>query len=136
MERVRSRLSALASGLHTMVAGERQRLRSQLDRPVFSRPLDMIDQHRQYLDGIGRLLSSAGKNRFEQARNRLSLCLARLETLSPLNILARGYSVTRSSDTESVIRSVRELAPGQSVETVLAEGRFVSEVKQKIIDKR
>ena len=119
-----------------MVSGERQRLRAQLDRPVFSRPLDMINQRRQYLDGLGRLLYSAGKNRFEQVRNRLSLCLARLETLSPLNILARGYSVTRSSDTEAVIKSVRELSPGQSVETILAEGRFVSVVKQKIIDKR
>jgi len=117
-----------------MVAGERERLYSQLDRPVLSRPMDMIDQHRQYLDGIGRLLSSAGKNCFERARNRLSLCLARLETLSPLSILARGYSVTRNLDTEAVIRSARELAPGQSVETILAEGRFVSVVKQKTID--
>jgi exodeoxyribonuclease VII large subunit len=136
VERIRTRLSALTSGLQTLVASERERLYSQLDRPVLSRPMDMIVQHRQYLDGLGRLLTSAGKNCFERARNRLSLCLARLETLSPLNILARGYSVTRSSDTEAVIRSVRELAPGQSVETILAEGRFVSVVKQKTIDER
>jgi len=134
LERIRTRLSALTSGLQSMVAGERERLYSQLDRPVLSRPMDMIDQHRQYLDGIGRLLSSAGKNCFERARNRLSLCLARLETLSPLSILTRGYSVTRNLDTEAVIRSARELAPGQSVETILAEGRFVSVVKQKTID--
>lgn len=96
----------------------------------------MIDQRRQYLDNLFRLLVAAGKNRFEQSKSRLSLLAVRLDALSPLNILARGYSVTRIPDDGAVIKSSRELTAGQRVETILAQGRFISRVEKQERGKR
>jgi exodeoxyribonuclease VII large subunit len=46
----------------------------------------------------------------------------RLEDLSPLGILARGYAVCYAADGSAVIRSARQLAPGDEVLVRLHEG--------------
>ncbi|HUV31590.1 MAG TPA: exodeoxyribonuclease VII large subunit [Acidobacteriota bacterium] len=135
-QQVRLLVSAQAQHLNSLVRQARQGLRSALRRPVFIRPSDMIDQRRQYLDNLFRLLVAAGKNRFEQSKSRLSLLAVRLDALSPLNILARGYSVTRTPDDGAVIKSSRELTAGQRVETILAQGRFISRVEEQDRGKR
>lgn len=121
-----------ASLLDRLVKAARSELSALMDRPVFARPLDLIVQRQQQLDSLTRALGSAGKNSFEKHKNRLSLSLARLESLSPLKILARGYAVSRKLPQGNLIRSVKDILPGDRMETVLADGRvksFVEEVK-------
>lgn len=121
-----------ASLLDRLVKAARSELSALMDRPVFARPLDLIVQRQQQLDSLTRALGSAGKNSFEKHKNRLSLFLARLESLSPLKILARGYAVSRKLPQGNLIRSVKDILPGDRMETVLADGRvksFVEEVK-------
>jgi exodeoxyribonuclease VII large subunit len=64
--------------LADLVEGARRELFSLLKRPIYARPLDLVNQRQQYLDNLRRTLSAAGKNRFEKHKNRLSLSLARL----------------------------------------------------------
>ncbi len=54
-------------------------------------------------------------------RNALSVTAARLHDLSPLTVLARGYSITRSTE-GAVVRSVKALQPGQNVSISLSDG--------------
>ncbi|MDH3891526.1 MAG: exodeoxyribonuclease VII large subunit [candidate division Zixibacteria bacterium] len=138
-ERLDAYSRSQASQLEQMVSLARRELSSLLARPVFARPLDLIAQRQQYLDSLSRALQTAGKNSFEKSSNRLSLSLARLETLSPLNILARGYAVSRRLPKGSLIRSVKDVLPGDRMETVLADGRiksFVEETKSDSADDR
>ena len=125
-----------ASLLDQMVKAARSELSALVSRPVFVRPLDLITQHQQYLDSLSRELVTAGKNRFEKHRNRLSLSLARLENLSPLKILARGYAVSRKLPQGSLIRSVKDILPGDRMETILADGRVKSFVEEAKTDKK
>ena len=125
-----------ASLLDRLVKQARSELSALVSRPVFARPLDLVVQRQQYLDSVTRTLGTAGKNSFEKNRNRLSLVLARLETLSPLSILARGYAVSRKLPQGSVIRSVKDILPGDRMETVLADGRVKSFVEETKTDKK
>jgi exodeoxyribonuclease VII large subunit len=54
---------------------------------------------------------------------------ARLESLSPLNVLARGYSLTRTEADPALIRSAEQVRPGDRLVTVLHRGRIVSRVE-------
>jgi len=126
VEDLNSHICTQADILNALIREARRNLHSFLSRPVFKRPHDIINQRRQYLDNLSRLLTAAGKNRFEESKNRLSLLLARLETLSPLGILTRGYSVSRNAEDGSVIRSCRDIRVGERVETILIDGRFLS----------
>jgi exodeoxyribonuclease VII large subunit len=59
---------------------------------------------------------------------------AKLETLSPLAILDRGYSITRTIPPPSVIKDSRSVALGQDLEVMLARGRLRCQVKGKAND--
>ncbi len=116
--------------LNQLCTRAREELTSILKRPVFSRPLDMVRQRQQYLDQISRALVSTGKSSFERHQNRLSLILAKMEGLSPLKILARGYSVSRRMPGQKLLRSVEDILPGDRMETVLTDGEVVSFVEK------
>ncbi|RKX25545.1 MAG: exodeoxyribonuclease VII large subunit, partial [Candidatus Zixiibacteriota bacterium] len=109
-----------------------QQLRALLQHPVIARPMDMIYQHRQFLDQQYRLMIRSGKNSFEKQRNRLSLAVSQLEALSPLRVLSRGYSVSQLLPNQTVVTSVSQLEPGNKIETVLLDGVLVSVIEQVV----
>jgi len=128
-ERIDGNSRRQAHLLASLVQGARQELGALLNRPVFRRPFDTVCQRRQYLDQLSRTLTAAGKNSFDMHKNRLSLTLARLENLSPLKTLARGYTVSRRLPQQTLIRSVKDIFPGERMETILPDGRVESLVE-------
>jgi exodeoxyribonuclease VII large subunit len=108
----------------------KETLESILARPVFTRPLDKIYERQQAIDSYFRLLLSAGKNIFDNYKNRLSLNLSRLEALSPLAVLARGYSVSRLLPAGNLLKSVAVLRPGHKIESTFADGLAISTVEE------
>ena len=69
--------------------------------------------------------------RVQRARQKLDALTGRLESLSPLNVLARGYSLTRTVPDRQVVRSIAQIAVGAAVEIVLADGRAQAVVQAK-----
>lgn len=61
--------------------------------------------------------------RLETAKGRLNALLARLEALSPLAVLERGYAVVETDD-RRVVRDAESVAPGEHVNIRLAKGRL------------
>jgi exodeoxyribonuclease VII large subunit len=59
---------------------------------------------------------------------------SRLQALSPLAILSRGYSITRSIPDGALIRHADDVQIGQDVEILLANGALTCEVKRTTID--
>jgi len=73
-----------------------------------------------------RLLAAMdGRNRL--LRSRLATATGRLDALSPLRVLGRGYSLTTRSGGE-VIRAASELKPGDRILTRFPDGVVHSEV--------
>ena len=64
-----------------------------------------------------------------QEGERLAGAAARLEGLSPLKVLARGYSLTRDAEGH-VVTDAGQLAVGDEVETRLAQGRIRAQVTE------
>jgi exodeoxyribonuclease VII large subunit len=57
-------------------------------------------------------------------RNRIATATARLDALSPLAILGRGYSLTRVLPSMRIVRSASEVAPGNELLITLARGEL------------
>jgi exodeoxyribonuclease VII large subunit len=51
------------------------------------------------------------------------VAVGQLDSLSPLAVLGRGYSLTRKAD-GAVVRSTRQVQPGEDVTVLLQEGRI------------
>jgi exodeoxyribonuclease VII large subunit len=119
-----------ASRLNSLVTRARQTLTGLVQRPVFLRPYELVYQRQQYLDNLARLMTMAGKKRFQEHQNALSLLITKLEGLSPLKILARGYSVSRRLSDGLVLVTNADIVPGQQMETRLSSGRIISLVEK------
>jgi exodeoxyribonuclease VII large subunit len=107
----------------------RARLDDLAGRPAFRRPLDRLREEGRRLDEWAQRLRRGIDRRLENAGQRLQAQAARLEGLSPLGVLARGYSLTRREADGAVVRAAGEVRPGDRVVTLLGEGQIVSRVE-------
>ena len=107
----------------------RQRLNSLAERRAFRSPLDRIRDGERRLDDWDARLQRAGANRVDKGKLQLAALSSRLESLSPLGVLSRGYSLTQSAAGQ-VIRNTVQVSPGELITTRLADGTITSRVEQ------
>lgn len=107
-----------------------RRLTELAGRAALRRPLERIRLWERQLDDIGERLRRAVRLRLTHSSERLSALAARLEGVSPLNVLARGYSLTRTDPGGQVVRSAAGLRPGDRLRTTLADGEVFSRVEE------
>jgi exodeoxyribonuclease VII large subunit len=79
----------------------------------------------------GRLASVLDRRR-HALDARLGAAVARLESLSPLAVLARGYAVCWNADRTKVIRDAATVAPGDRVTVTVERGELACEVKARV----
>lgn len=108
----------------------RKRLDDLAGRRVFRLPLERIRELEQRLDDWSGRLDRAVHRQMDHARQRLTAQAARLETLSPLNVLSRGYSLTRTEADRAVVRSPAQVRPGERLVTIIQHGLIVSRVEE------
>lgn len=106
--RVRRLQGQMARALSGPLRQARLRLASVARSPALRRPLDLIRTRRQSLDELAGSLTAAGERLLERKKRALELVAAKLHSRSPLGVLGRGYSVTRTLATpapDSVARA-------------------------------
>lgn len=101
-------------------------------RRCFRLPLERVHDLEHRLDDMGERLRRAVRQRLEQCRQRLEAQAARLESLSPLNVLARGYSLTRTELGQAVVRTPEQVRPGDRLVTLLQHGSVISRVEETL----
>jgi exodeoxyribonuclease VII large subunit len=118
----------LQKALLTQLQTARTRLAAIESRRVFSRPSDRIHEHTASVDALGDRLMRAASNRLNQAKNQFTQVSRQLDALSPLKVLARGYSITELAETNKITESIKDVTKGQRIRTRLADGEIISEV--------
>ena len=96
-----------------------QALRLHLEQFDLRRRLGTV---RGKLVGADISLRAAAIHLHHRAESRLHTCAARLDSLSPLAVLGRGYAVVWDESRTKVIRTAVELKPGDKVRVTLSEG--------------
>lgn len=112
----------LRNAITKMTSMERMTLRRFSESTAFKQPYNKIYQDRMLLDVQKRYLEKALTVLNTESRNKLSTLAARLDTLSPLNSLARGYSITRSVKDHTLVKSIQSIAVGDKLEVFLTDG--------------
>lgn len=106
----------------------RARVRRLAERPVLTRPLDLVRQRQRQADELELRLRHVMRRQRESIRQRLAALGGKLESLSPLGVLRRGYSVTRGPDGR-ILRDARDVAAGDMLVTQLGSGSVRSRVE-------
>ncbi len=119
----------LAAALRSRASAARSRLDALARHHVFRRPYSHVHDLARRLDELEIRSTRAIRTQLKHARRQADATAARLESLSPLAVLGRGYSLTRRTDDGHVIRDAAELQPGQQITTRFAKGQTVSRVE-------
>jgi exodeoxyribonuclease VII large subunit len=92
-------------------------------------PAVAIQNYQQRLSYAHQRLLSASEQQFKQSKQRLVIASQTLHAVSPLATLNRGYALTIEPRSGQIIRSTAQLKVGDVLETRLAQGCFLSDVK-------
>jgi exodeoxyribonuclease VII large subunit len=84
---------------------------------------------RSRLDAADGRLAATGARAIERAQARLAAAAGRLESLSPLGVLARGYAVCWNSQRTAIVRDADTVNPGDRVRVTLHKGELDCEVQ-------
>lgn len=120
----------LAQSLRSRLQAGRHRLDALLSSPQLRQPLDRIATARQLTDGLEQQSRTAVLMNFERQRHRLQAAAGRLSALSPLAVLARGYSVTRRAADGKMVRRAADVNVGEEVLVALQQGELTCRVDQ------
>lgn len=139
--RVANRGRHAAELSHALARAGRQSLQVR-ERHVRSleRRLNACDLRQRLGHVRTRLVSVDGRaaaaltRRLHRATTQLRECAGRLESLSPLAVLARGYAVCWNDDRTVIIRTATQAVPGDHVRVTLAEGELDCEVRRTTLD--
>jgi len=127
LQQLRLRLTA---ALRTHARAARERLAGLANRRVLARPMALVHDRARRIDELESRLTRAARNRFQAAKTRAESLDARLESLNPLAVLGRGYSLTRRASDGRIVRDAAELSPGDALATRFARGEALSRVER------
>ncbi|MDQ7792985.1 MAG: exodeoxyribonuclease VII large subunit [bacterium] len=135
---LRARVASLAGRIAAaLVAGQARRRQAwgrTAGAAALARAPDRVDRWRQRLDDLGRSQGRSVARALEQSASRLRVLTGRLDGLSPLATLGRGYSLCRKLPGGELVRSVAVLGPGDRVRVMVADGEAdcrVDEVRSR-----
>jgi exodeoxyribonuclease VII large subunit len=127
---VAARQDALATALERFVANRRMAV-THLGKRLRD-PRQRITALRDHLRTETARILSAFRRREDRAHGRLQELAATLNSLSPLAVLGRGYSLTRTVTAGKVVTDAATLRPGDLLRLTFAKGEAqvrVEEVK-------
>ena len=107
---------------------ERQRVAALASARCLRSPVNYLNDRRMVLDYLQRRLCAAAQKLLSRDRERFVRLTAKLDAMSPLKVLGRGYSLVRSGG--NPVHSVRELAVGETVSITLADGSAQAQITQ------
>jgi exodeoxyribonuclease VII large subunit len=133
IHRLEQRLDDLLQGLTgAITAGlrHRRRLLDELSATVLCHdPRQRLAHARHHFAAGAARLDRAMERSLHQERARLQALDARLNSLSPLAVLERGYALVLD-ERGALIRSARRVTPGERVFTRMSDGTFTSRVEE------
>ena len=102
----------------------------ELDRRLVSAGSRVVERAASSVQQAESRLKSGLQRRMTELETNLVRQAAVLESLSPLKVLSRGFSVTLADDGKRVVRSTSEIVAGDAIETRLPDGRIISRVEE------
>ncbi len=94
-------------------------------------PIDRLQALRRRLAELNLNLTQKGNDLILHRRRLLQTQMVQLNILSPLNILERGYSITRKVPSREVVREADSVALHEQIEITLRRGKLICSVEEK-----
>ena len=98
-----------------------QKLLTMADKRALTDPTAFLQDRRMQLDYVQQKLGSAARSVVEKDSRRFAQLTAKLDAMSPLKVLGRGYAMAQNESGE-VLRSAQQVEVGEQVRVRLGQG--------------
>ena len=122
--------AAMAVSLNRQLKAARQHLDVLAQSPALRSPTGYLEQKEKALELLKNRLIAAQNQNITRNNQRYIAAVSKLDAMSPLKVLTRGYSMAQSED-GTVIRSVRQAELGQRLTISLSDGKLSATVMDK-----
>ncbi len=123
IEKFKSAEIRLASSVKKILENRRLKLKMYAENRVLRDPVSQISEKGIYLDHLSKLFENSVSGIMTKKQQNLEVMASKLDGLSPLSTLSRGYSVTKNSQ-GGVIKSVTQVKQGEGISVTLSDGQF------------
>lgn len=123
----------ISKAISSKISLEEMRLDKLTDSGFLKKPADYIAECSKNISDLDKSLNNAVKSIYESKCNKAAILVSKLDALSPLKILSRGFSAVKSNN--SVISSVSQLQIGETVEIHLSDGTanaLITQITNKV----
>ncbi len=122
--------SAMATVLNRQLKAARQHLNVLSQSPALRSPTGYLEQREKSLEILRNRLISVQNNQITKKNQRYIAAVSKLDAMSPLKVLTRGYSMVQTEKGE-VLRSVHQAALGERVSISVSDGKLYATVMEK-----
>lgn len=108
----------------------RQSLDLLLESSPLAAPQQLLTPYRQQLGELFGRAACAVADRLEEQKQRLSVTVGRLDSLSPLRVISRGYAAVLKED-GGLVKSVAQLTAGDRITLRMGDGEAKAEILER-----
>ena len=120
-------LNAMAVAVENRIRRAGERLQNLSGRPVLKSPLASFESRRKALELLENRLLSAQNGQIARNRQRFVALVSKLDAMSPLKVLTRGYAMAAKED-GTIVRSIRDVKPKDPIAVRVSDGTIVASV--------
>lgn len=121
--------ASMSTALERQLKALQQRLKMLSESPALQSPQGYLEQRSKSVELLKNRLTAAQSTVLNRHNQHYLTLAAKLDALSPLKVLTRGYAMVQDADGE-VIRSVKQTTTGGTVEITLRDGTVSATVIQ------
>jgi exodeoxyribonuclease VII large subunit len=122
--------SRLATSIHQSLGRRVDRFRMKVESLLLLHPGKRVTDYSHRLNQLHRRLAVAGRSSMRFYRQRAEVAAGRLQSLSPLAVLERGYGIARVLPSREIIRDASRLRADDRVNVKVHRGEFVARVEK------
>lgn len=122
--------AAMETALNRQLKAAQQHLNILSQSPALRSPTGYIEQREKNLELLKNRLISAQNQSITRKNARYIAAVSKLDAMSPLKVLTRGYSMAQTERGE-VLRSVAQVELGERIHISLSDGKLSATVMNK-----
>ena len=121
-------IKSIQDNIQTRLDTARQRIVSFSQENIRKQLESKLSHTRMRLDFATEALRLGMLNLFSNKKNRYDIALHKMQALSPLNVLDRGYGIL-SSEGGNTIKSINQIKTGDTIKIILFDGQITASVE-------
>ena len=130
LQNLDSMTAAMATGLNRQLKAAQKHLDMLAQSPALKSPDGYLQQRSSSLELLTNRLIAAQNQNLTRKNNQYIAAVSKLDAMSPLKVLSRGYAMTQTED-GTVVRSVSQVEAGERISISLSDGKLSATVMNK-----